>query len=336
MGRARPGARRCCCRSCPAPPSRSGWTSATSTSASRSATSRASSSAEDWSPAEVDHAPTESLDLAARARAREPARRGHRARPPARRRHGPRGADRQARRASIEADGILPGWHGIRPAAEMQARLGVPVELENDANVGALGEKVFGAARGVDDLIYVRAVRGHRRRARSSRAARTAASRGVAGEIGHVLADPTGPICRCGNRGCLETVAGPVAVAALLERSTGTPVSVRSLLELVAAGDRGAQPGGGRRGRGGRARARRCSSTFSTPSSSSSAATSPPAGAVLLDPIRAAIERHACRPPRRAVRVDRRHARRPRRGPRRGRVSSSRSRPTPWRTRIEK
>ena len=55
----------------------------------------------------------------------------------------------------LDAEGILPGWRGIRPAAEMQARLGVSVQLENDANVGALGEKIFGAARGVDELVYV-------------------------------------------------------------------------------------------------------------------------------------------------------------------------------------
>ena len=111
--------------------------------------------AEDWSPAEVDHAPTESLDLAhelVRASLRgasiEPDRLlgvGMGLAAPIYRATG-----------EIATDGILPGWHGIRPAEEMRGALGVPVELENDANVGALGEKVFGAARGVDDLVYVR------------------------------------------------------------------------------------------------------------------------------------------------------------------------------------
>ena len=140
----------------------------------------------------------------------------------------------------LEADGILPGWHGIRPAAEMEARLGLPVQIDNDANLGALGEKAFGAARGVDDLVYIRLSAGigaglilggrpyH-------------GIRGTAGEIGHVVSDPSGPICRCGNRGCLEAVASPVAVAALLERSIGEPVSIKRLLELVAAGHRGAR-----------------------------------------------------------------------------------------------
>jgi len=63
----------------------------------------------------------------------------------------------------------------------------------------------------------------------------------VAGEIGHVFSDPAGPICRCGSRGCLEAIASPVAVASLLESSFGQPVSVKRMLELVAAGDRGAR-----------------------------------------------------------------------------------------------
>ena len=66
-------------------------------------------------------------------------------------------------------------------------------------------------------------------------------ARGVAGEIGHVSVVENGLICRCGNRGCLETVASPVAVAALLGRSSGRHVSVAELLELVRLGDRGAQ-----------------------------------------------------------------------------------------------
>ena len=140
----------------------------------------------------------------------------------------------------LAADGIMPGWHGIRPAEEMEERLGMSVQLENDANAGALGEAAFGAGRGVEDLIYVRLsagigaglildgrpYRGHS---------------GFAGEIGHVVVDPSGPICRCGNRGCLESIASPVAVAALLERSTRRDVSVARLLELVRTGDRGAR-----------------------------------------------------------------------------------------------
>jgi predicted NBD/HSP70 family sugar kinase len=256
--------------------------------------------AEDWSPAEVDHAPTESLDLAHELV-----------------RASLRGAGISSERllgvgmglaapiyratGEIAADGILPGWHGIRPAAEMQTRLGVPVELENDANVGALGEKVFGAARGVDDLVYVRVSAGiGAGLILGGRPYR--GFRGVAGEIGHVLADPTGPICRCGNRGCLETVASPVAVAALLERSSGKPVPVSSLRELIAADDRGARRAVADAGEA-IGRALSMLVNVLNPELVVVGGDLAPAGTVLLDPVRAAIERHAVAPAAGAVRV---------------------------------
>jgi predicted NBD/HSP70 family sugar kinase len=63
----------------------------------------------------------------------------------------------------------------------------------------------------------------------------------MAGEIGHVCVRPSGPICRCGNRGCLETIASPVAVARQLEHVVERPMTPDQLLDLVAAGDRGAR-----------------------------------------------------------------------------------------------
>ena len=110
---------------------------------------------DDFSAAEVDDAPSESLDLAQRL--------VHEALDSA----GVApdqllgvgmglAAPINKATGNLEANGILPGWDGIRPAAEMETRLGVPVALDNDANLGALGEKAFGAARGVDDLVYIR------------------------------------------------------------------------------------------------------------------------------------------------------------------------------------
>ncbi len=140
----------------------------------------------------------------------------------------------------VFSEGILPSWGTIQPAAEMQSRLGLPLEVHNDANLGALGEHVFGIGRGVLDMLYVRLsagvglglVLGGRLYGGAS---------GIAGELGHIRVRRDGLICRCGNRGCLETVASPTAVAQLLERSRGEPIDVPRLLELVAAGDRGAR-----------------------------------------------------------------------------------------------
>ena len=64
---------------------------------------------------------------------------------------------------------------------------------------------------------------------------------GTAGEIGHVLVNEQGPICRCGNRGCLETVASPVAIADLLAHSWNRPVDTEELFRLLDGGDHGAR-----------------------------------------------------------------------------------------------
>lgn len=255
---------------------------------------------DDYSVAEVDHAPSESLDLAQHlvqealhSAGVEPDRLlgvGMGLAAPINKVAG-----------KLEADGILPGWHGIRPAAEMEARLGIPVVLGNDANLGALGERAFGAARGVDDLVYIRLSAGigagliidgrpyHGRL-------------GVAGEVGHVLSDPRGPICRCGNRGCLETVASPVAVAALLARSLRRPVTVPHLLELVADGNRGARRAVADAGEA-VGRALSMVVNVLNPELVVVGGDLAQAGDVLLSPIAAEIERHSVAPAAASVRV---------------------------------
>lgn len=138
----------------------------------------------------------------------------------------------------VRSQPILPSWGDIDPVAELERRLEAPVHLDNDANVGALGEATFGAGRGAEVLVYLRLSAGIGAGlvigGRPFRGAR-----GIAGEVGHVLVDPQGPICRCGNRGCLETfVAGP-ALCELLRRSHG-PLTVRELVGLAVEGDAGA------------------------------------------------------------------------------------------------
>jgi predicted NBD/HSP70 family sugar kinase len=255
---------------------------------------------DDYSLAEVDHAPSESLDLAQRLV--QDALHSAGVAPDQLLGVG-MGLAAPINKASgnLEANGILPGWHGIRPAAEMEARLGIPVALDNDANLGALGEKAFGAARGVDDLVYIRLSAGigagliidgrpyHGRL-------------GVAGEIGHVLSDPYGPICRCGNRGCLETVASPVALAALLERSLRQPVTIARLLELVAAGDRGARRAVADAGEA-VGQALSMVVNVLNPELVVVGGDLAQAGDILLSPIAAAIERHSVAPAAGAVRV---------------------------------
>jgi predicted NBD/HSP70 family sugar kinase len=134
---------------------------------------------------------------------------------------------------------IMPGWVGLEPRRELAGRLGVHVEVDNDANLGALGEVLFGAARGLGDVVYVKVAAGiGAGLVLDGNVYRGA--RGEAGELGHVQARPEGAVCRCGNRGCLETIASAPALVELLRATHGPDLTVRDLLDLVAAGDRAA------------------------------------------------------------------------------------------------
>jgi predicted NBD/HSP70 family sugar kinase len=137
----------------------------------------------------------------------------------------------------ITVPGIMRGWDGIHVVHVMSKRLSKPVVVENDANLGAVAESRFGAARGFRDSLYVRVSYGtgagivisgqlHRGFA------------GTAGEIGHVQVDPQGAICRCGSRGCLDTVVGANALLEPLRASHG-PLALRDVVQLANDGDPG-------------------------------------------------------------------------------------------------
>ncbi len=135
------------------------------------------------------------------------------------------------------------GWEGVSLRDRLAVEFGCPVAVDNDANVAALGEHRYGAGRGLSDLMYItvstgvgggwilggRPWRGHE---------------GMAGEIGHTVADPAGPPCLCGKRGCVERLAsGPymaadyVAQAVSLPGREGTAINGRDVAERAATGD---------------------------------------------------------------------------------------------------
>ncbi|MFC0435161.1 ROK family transcriptional regulator [Kutzneria buriramensis] len=134
---------------------------------------------------------------------------------------------------------IMSAWAGLRPAWELERRTGLSGVVTNDANAGALAERLYGVARDTGDMVYVRLSAGIGAGIVVDGQLMLGA-RGLAGEVGHLMAEPGGRICRCGNRGCLETVASPVAVAELLARSWGEPVTPLDLPRLVAEGNPGA------------------------------------------------------------------------------------------------
>jgi len=114
----------------------------------------------------------------------------------------------------IRTTTILSNWSGMRPAFEVEKRLGVRSIVENDANLGAVGERHYGAGQEHEDFIYVKAAHG-------IGAAMVLAGqsyrggRGFAGEIGHAHIEGRPELCRCGSRGCLEAV---VSVPSVMEQ----------------------------------------------------------------------------------------------------------------------
>ncbi len=107
---------------------------------------------------------------------------------------------------------IMPGWDGYPVRDALSRELGTPVLLDNDVNVMALGEQHQGVARSASDFLFVKigtgigcgiVVGGHLYRGAD----------GCAGDIGHIRLDSNGPVCACGNQGCLEAYFGGAALA---------------------------------------------------------------------------------------------------------------------------
>jgi|YNPMSStandDraft_2_1061718.scaffolds.fasta_scaffold00032_33 glucokinase-like ROK family protein len=135
---------------------------------------------------------------------------------------------------------IMPGWDLFPIREWLEKAWGCPVTLGNDAEFGALGEWAFGAGRGVDNLVYIKVgtgigagllIDGQIYRGTT----------GCAGEIGHVTIEENGPLCTCGNRGCLEALAGGRAIAqkAIFAIKAGARTTLSELpsVEAISAMD---------------------------------------------------------------------------------------------------
>jgi glucokinase len=130
----------------------------------------------------------------------------------------------------------VPGWEEMPLREWLEERLGVPAAVDNDANAGALGEHRFGAGQGYDSLMYITVSTGVGGgwilNGRPWRGAD-----GMAGEIGHVVVDPAGPVCLCGKRGCVERLAsGPYIAQRAREWLEAQPDRGR-ILRALAGGD---------------------------------------------------------------------------------------------------
>jgi glucokinase len=104
------------------------------------------------------------------------------------------------------------GWENVPVRANLESRLGVPCVINNDVRAGALGEARFGAARGLKNLVYLNIGTGVSAVILLDGKFFTGV-RGLAGEIGHAILVPDGPVCKCGGRGCFEAVASGPGIA---------------------------------------------------------------------------------------------------------------------------
>ncbi|MCE7927856.1 MAG: ROK family protein [Chloroflexi bacterium CFX7] len=127
----------------------------------------------------------------------------------------------------------IPGFRNLPLTGPVAEALGMPAFIENDASAAALGEFRFGAGRGMRHLLHATLGTGiggglviDRRLYRGAK--------GLAGEIGHIVVDPSGPRCNCGSRGCLEAVVSGVAFAHRARRLIAKGRA--PLLATIAAG----------------------------------------------------------------------------------------------------
>ena len=137
---------------------------------------------------------------------------------------------------------VLLPWHERdEPAEELSRVLGLHVAIDNDANLGAMAEQIYGMDEPAETVVYVKATtgvgvgimigdmlyRGHR---------------GMAGEIGHLTIDRDGDVCECGGRGCLDTIVGADSLIAQVRTShrgstADVPLTLPSLIEKAHTAD---------------------------------------------------------------------------------------------------
>jgi predicted NBD/HSP70 family sugar kinase len=115
---------------------------------------------------------------------------------------------------------VIPAWRGKSGLEKLEHRYGVPVSIDNDANLGALAEHWWGAGRGFDDLIYIKISHGIGAGYILNGEIYRGAG-GVAGEFGHLPVDPLGERCVCGLKGCLATFVSAPALANRVAKLSG-------------------------------------------------------------------------------------------------------------------
>ncbi|HJW00881.1 MAG TPA: ROK family transcriptional regulator [Arthrobacter sp.] len=141
------------------------------------------------------------------------------------------------RRTGTVAQGaILPEWVGINILQHLEDTLKIPVYVDNDANLGAWSEVTWGPHTGVENLMFLKIGSGIGA-GLILNGAPYYGNVGITGEIGHATIHEQGLVCRCGNRGCLETIASTTTMIELLSRGEDRPLTPADIVRKALARD---------------------------------------------------------------------------------------------------
>jgi predicted NBD/HSP70 family sugar kinase len=135
---------------------------------------------------------------------------------------------------------VLPTWGGVNLAALFSAYLDCPIHAENESHCGALAEMTWGAAIGEKNFVLFKFDLGVGGAIVRDGVVQRGFN-GSAAEFGHLVLDPNGPLCRCGNRGCLQTFVGAYHLMRSAEDFGGHPVTIDQFIERARDGRLGYQ-----------------------------------------------------------------------------------------------
>ena len=127
------------------------------------------------------------------------------------------------------------GWTDVPLKTELENRVGLPTFVDNDVNVGTLGEHAFGAGKGMSTLVGIFVGTGIGGGIIMDGELFHGASQ-TAGEIGHIIVKAGGPRCGCGTRGCLEALASRTAITRQLQKAI-VKKGKKSILPELTGGD---------------------------------------------------------------------------------------------------
>jgi predicted NBD/HSP70 family sugar kinase len=129
------------------------------------------------------------------------------------------------------------GWSSTHLGRHLRGALGVPIIVENDVKALAVAERLYGQGRSRPDFVVVTIGRGIGFATVSGGTLRRGAH-GGAGEIAHLVVEPDGPTCACGNRGCLEAFVGAEGLVEAA-RSSGLLAHSQGMRRLEELADKG-------------------------------------------------------------------------------------------------